>query len=139
MYRGSEFSSYEIELRNLVTQNDVTLRVANSKTFIEILLLSYLLDFVKYQIKLRVTNSKIKLLFFYFRFTNSKSKNKKLHIELPTRSQKLKVTVRVTNSKVKLLLFRFRVTNSRLKYKNIHFELLTRWVNFYFLTLELRT
>ena len=28
---GSEFSSYEIELRNRVTQNDVTLRVTNSK------------------------------------------------------------------------------------------------------------
>ena len=139
MYRGSEFSSYEIKLRNRVTENDVTLRVANSKTFIETLLLGYLLDFVKYQIKLRVTNSKIKLLFFYFRVINSKSKNKKLHIELPTRSQKLKVKHRVTNSKSKLLLFRFRVTNSRLKYKNIHFELLTRWVNFYFLTLELRT
>ena len=39
--RGSEFSSYEIELRNLVTQNNVTLRVTNSKMFIEILHLSY--------------------------------------------------------------------------------------------------
>ena len=29
--RGSEFSSYEFELRNRVTQNDVTLRVTNSK------------------------------------------------------------------------------------------------------------
>ena len=38
---GSEFSSYEIELRNQVTQNDVTLRVTNSKIFIEILLFSY--------------------------------------------------------------------------------------------------
>ena len=28
---GSEFSSYEIELRNRVTQNDVTLPVTNSK------------------------------------------------------------------------------------------------------------
>ena len=41
MKGGSEFSSYEIELRNRVTQNDVTLRVANSKIFIEILLSSY--------------------------------------------------------------------------------------------------
>ena len=41
MKGGSEFSSYEIELRNPVTQNDVTLRVANSKIFIEILLSSY--------------------------------------------------------------------------------------------------
>ena len=38
---GSEFSSYEIELRNLVTQNDITLGVTNSKLFIEILLSSY--------------------------------------------------------------------------------------------------
>ena len=30
--RGSEFLSYEIELRNRVTQNDVTLRVTNSKS-----------------------------------------------------------------------------------------------------------
>ena len=29
--RGSEFSSYEIELRNRVTQKDVTLRVTNSR------------------------------------------------------------------------------------------------------------
>ena len=38
---GSEFSSYEIELPNGVTQNDVTFRVTNSKIFIEILLSSY--------------------------------------------------------------------------------------------------
>ena len=31
-YGGSEFSSYEIELRNHVTQNNVTLRVTNSKS-----------------------------------------------------------------------------------------------------------
>ena len=30
--RGSEFSSYETELRNRVTQNDVTLQVTNSKS-----------------------------------------------------------------------------------------------------------
>ena len=30
--RGLEFSSYEIELRNPVTQNGVTLRVTNSKS-----------------------------------------------------------------------------------------------------------
>ena len=40
-YRVSEFSSYEIELRNRVTQNDVTLRVTNSKIFIETFLSSY--------------------------------------------------------------------------------------------------
>ena len=38
-YWGLEFSSYEIELRNRATQNDVTLRVSNSKIFIYILLL----------------------------------------------------------------------------------------------------
>ena len=30
--RGSEFLSYEIELRNRVTQNDITLGVTNSKS-----------------------------------------------------------------------------------------------------------
>ena len=29
---GSEFSNYEIELRNRVTQNDITLQVTNSKS-----------------------------------------------------------------------------------------------------------
>ena len=38
---GSEFSSYEIELRDRVTQNDVTFRVINSESFSEILLSSY--------------------------------------------------------------------------------------------------
>ena len=38
--RGSEFSNYEIELRNQVTQNDVTLRVTNKEIFIEIPFLS---------------------------------------------------------------------------------------------------
>ena len=46
--RGTEFSSYKIELQNRVMQNDVTLRV-----------------------------------------TNSKSKNKKFHFELVTRSRKI--------------------------------------------------
>ena len=36
-----EFSSYQIELGNRVTQNDVTLRVTITKMFIEILLSSY--------------------------------------------------------------------------------------------------
>ena len=31
-WRGSEFSGYEIELQNRVTQNDVTLGVTNSKS-----------------------------------------------------------------------------------------------------------
>ena len=57
--RGSEFSSYEIKLQNRVTQNDVTLRVINSEIFIEILLSSYQLDFIKYSIKFRVTDPKI--------------------------------------------------------------------------------
>ena len=30
--QGSEFSSYEIELQNRVTQNDVTLQITNSKS-----------------------------------------------------------------------------------------------------------
>ena len=38
---SSEFSSYEFELRNRVTQNDVTLRITNSKMFTEILFSSY--------------------------------------------------------------------------------------------------
>ena len=38
---GSEFSSYEIELQKQVTQNDVTLRVTNTKIFTEIFLWSY--------------------------------------------------------------------------------------------------
>ena len=86
--RGSEFWSYEVDLRNPVMQNDVTLRVTNSKIFIEILLSSYLLDFIKYWIKLQISNSKIKLLFFYFWVTNLNLKNKKLNF-------------RVTKSKLK--------------------------------------
>ena len=46
--RGSEFSSYEIELQKRVSQNEVTFQVTNSKIFIEILLSTYLLDFIKY-------------------------------------------------------------------------------------------
>ena len=37
---GSKFSSYEIELRNRVTQNELKLRVTTSKIFIKLLLLS---------------------------------------------------------------------------------------------------
>ena len=36
-----EFSSNKIEIRNQVTQNDLTLRATNSKILTEILLLSY--------------------------------------------------------------------------------------------------
>ena len=81
--------------------------------FIEILLSSYLLDFVKYQIKLRVTNSKYKLLFFYFGVTNLKL------------VEKQKVAFRVTNLKLESIKF--------------HFELLTRWLNFYFFAFKLLT
>ena len=45
--RGSEFSSYELELQDRVTQNDVTLWVTNSKIVIEILFSSYQIDFIK--------------------------------------------------------------------------------------------
>ena len=38
---GSEFSSYEIQLRNRVTQNGTTLRVTNPEIFLEIPLSSY--------------------------------------------------------------------------------------------------
>ena len=38
---GSRFSSYKIELQNRVTQSDVTLRVTNSKIFLETVLSSY--------------------------------------------------------------------------------------------------
>ena len=37
----SKFSSYEIELPNRDTQNDITLQVTNSEIFLDILLLSY--------------------------------------------------------------------------------------------------
>ena len=40
-WRGLEFLSYEIELRNRVTQIDVTLQITNSKILMEILLSSY--------------------------------------------------------------------------------------------------
>ena len=67
-----------LELQNRVTQNDVKLRFNNSKAFTEILLSSYLHDFVKHYTSLWVTNSKVEPLFFHFRVINSKLKNKKL-------------------------------------------------------------
>ena len=67
-----------LELQNRVTQNDVKLRVNNSKAFTEILLSSYLHDFVKHYTSLWVTNSKVEPLYFHFRVINSKLKNKKL-------------------------------------------------------------
>ena len=39
--QGLEFSGYEIELQNQVTQNDVALRVNNSEIFKETVLSSY--------------------------------------------------------------------------------------------------
>ena len=60
-------------------------------------------------ISLRVTSWKVKILFFHFRATNLKLKNKKIIFE-------------VTNSKVKLLLFHFRVTNLKLKDKAFDLE-----------------
>ena len=42
------------------------------------------LEVEKHKVTLRVTNSMVKLLFFRFRVTNSRLKNKKFHFELPT-------------------------------------------------------
>ena len=41
MNEKTNLSSYELELQNRVTQNNITLRVTNSKIFIKILLSSY--------------------------------------------------------------------------------------------------
>ena len=41
MNKKTNLSSYELELQNRVTQNNITLRVTNSKIFIKILLSSY--------------------------------------------------------------------------------------------------
>ena len=60
LHRDWEFSSYKIELRNQVTQNDFTFQVANMKICIEILPSSY------------------------WRLTSSKLKNIKFHFELQT-------------------------------------------------------
>ena len=46
----------------------------------------------KIKVDVWVTIAKIIVLFFYFRVTNSKLKNRKLHLELVTRSQKIKIT-----------------------------------------------
>ena len=69
-----------LELQNRVTQNDVKLRVNNSKAFTEILLSSYLHDFVKHYTSLWVTNSKVEPLFFHFRVINSKLKIKSYYV-----------------------------------------------------------
>ena len=44
---GSKFSSYEVELRNWVTQNDATLLVANLKIFVEIFSFELLTELCK--------------------------------------------------------------------------------------------
>ena len=54
----------------------------------------------KYLISIRVTNSVVKLLFFRFRVTNSRFKNKKFHFELPTRWVHSFSHFRVTNVKL---------------------------------------
>ena len=73
----------------------------------------------KVKISLRITSTKIKLLFFYFRVTDSKLKNKISNFELLTQSQKIKKNLlRVTNLIVKHFLFHFRVIKPKLKNKN---------------------
>ena len=47
--------------------------------------LSYWPEVEKYLISLQVANSIVQLLFFHFRVTNSRLKNKKFHFELLTR------------------------------------------------------
>ena len=56
--RGSEFSSYKIELQNRVTQNDVTLRVTNLK-FYRRTSFEVLTRVFKILHKLRATNLKV--------------------------------------------------------------------------------
>ena len=70
-----------LEWQNPATQNVVIVWVTMLIIFSRVLLLSYKLNFVNHWISLRVTNSKVKLLFFYFRATNCK----KNHLELLTR------------------------------------------------------
>ena len=101
-----------LELRNPVTQNNVTLPVTNSTNFMEILFR------VTYSTSWNITVSP--------RVTNLKLKNKKFHFELLTRSRKIKsffssYWLEVEKSKASL-----RVTNSKLKNEKFHFELLTR-------------
>ena len=72
----------------------------------------------------------VKLLFFAFRVTNSRSKDKKFHFVLLTR---------LANSYIFLKKVALRVTDWMSKNKNLHFELLTRKLNFSFFTFEFRT
>ena len=85
---------------------------------------------------------------FFFRVTNSTSKNIKVNFELLTRKfnfyySTFELLTRSWKTKscntsywleVGKYLISFRVTNSRLKNKKNHFELLTRWVHFSLLT-----
>ena len=68
----------------------------------------------------------VKFLLFYFRVTNWKLKDKKLHFEVGKYLQlevgKYLISLQVTISIVKLLFFRFRVTNLSLKNKKLHFK-----------------
>ena len=89
--KGSEFSSYKIELRKMTSHFE--------KFFFDLLT-----RFCK-MLKTRFTNSMAKLLFYHFRVTNSRFRNKKFHLELLIRSWK----------------------------KKFHFELPTRFLNLYFL------
>ena len=72
---------------------------------------------MKNKVSLRVNNSMAKRLFYHFRVTNSRLKNKNFHFELLAWSWKIKSL--------------FRVTNLKLKYN--------RWLNFNFPTFELLT
>ena len=65
--------------------------------------MNFTLEVKKYLISLQVTNSTVKILFFYFRVTNSRLKNKKNPL-------------RVTNTMGELLCSHFRV-------KNVKFEI----------------
>ena len=103
-------SSYQIELRKMTSHFELLtrrvfqkffFRVTNStsqniKLNFELLTRRFNFYFSSFELLtqswkkkflLRVTNSKIKFLFFYSRVTNLKSRNKKLHFELLTRSQ----------------------------------------------------
>ena len=77
--RGSEFSSYETNLRKRVTQNGVTIRVTNSKS-------------KNKNLHFELTTRRLNFYFLTFELlTQIKLKNKKLHLKLLTRSRKIKV------------------------------------------------
>ena len=109
-FRGSEFSSYEMELRNGVTQNDITLRPTNSKIFIEILLSRSLWNI---KLNFELLTRRFNFYFSTFELLARSWKIKKLHFQLLTRRSNF-------------YFFYFWVTNSKLKNKKFHFELLTQ-------------